>query len=313
VAYAFDEAVDWTDVAWSPDDDRLVCFCSVEDRHEGFVLDPDGGEPERLGEDELPWHWLPYYGLWQGEWAAIEPAPPAQAGRLVYIEPCEGVVPWQFCIRDHVSGEVMQLTYDLDFAEPGGIDWSPDGNQIVFNAGSGPNTEGHYTHKLYVINADGSDLRQITEGETTDLDPSWSTDGEWIAFQRDCGLWLVHPDGSDAHNLLEGSGEFCPGSLTWSPDSQRIAFLNWQAGEGIHEIWVVGRDGSDPYEVYAFERMVDWIIVAWGPSDSQLACLYGGEGWGEGFVLNPDGGEPEWLGEDELPWHWLPNYWLREG
>ena len=309
VVYALERAVDWIVAAWSPSDDMLACIYEVEGKHEGFVLDPAGGEPEWLGEDELFWHWLSDHRLWTGEWAAIESAPPAGPERWVSLESCEGVMPWQICTRDEESDEVMQLTHDLDFGQAGSTTWSPDGAQIVLNAGSGPDANGGYDHKLYLINADGSGLRQITEGETTDLDPSWSPDGEWIAFHRDCGLWLVHPDGSGAHEVHSGTDDYCVGGIAWSPDNQRIAFVDWYTPDDIQEIRVIGSDGSDPHVVYAFEQAVDWISVAWSPDGSRLAYIYPMGDRHEGFVLDPAGGEPHPIPEDQLPWTWYPNHW----
>jgi Tol biopolymer transport system component len=308
VVYTLDTATVWADAAWSRDHDQLVFIYEAENETEGFVIDASGGEPEWLAHDQLPWHWLPYYWPWQDMWANMEPPPHAGPGRSVYVEWCDGVVPWQICIRDEESGEAIQVTDDLDFGECGAFAWSPDGEQIVFNAGVGPDADGGYDHKLYVVNADGSGLHRITEGDENDLDPSWSPDGEWIAFNHGCGLRIVHPDGSGARDLLEGTDELCVGGTSWSPDGERIAFVDWHNEDDIQGIWVIGRDGSDPHVVHAFERAVEWIVPAWNPDGGQLACIYGGETWAEGLVLDPEGGEPEPLGEDRLPWHWLPHY-----
>jgi Tol biopolymer transport system component len=56
--------------------------------------------------------------------------------------------------------------------QQGGLAWSPDGQSIAFGLGSG----------LSVVDADGSGLRQLTNGQ--DVDPSWSSDGRWIVFTR---------------------------------------------------------------------------------------------------------------------------------
>ena len=54
--------------------------------------------------------------------------------------------------------------------------WSPDGRKIAF-ARNGSGDDG-----IYVMDADGSDVRRLTSGQ--DLEPSWSPDGTQLAFTR---------------------------------------------------------------------------------------------------------------------------------
>ena len=74
--------------------------------------------------------------------------------------------------------------------------WSPDGAKIVF---ASPPTTDQDSRRLFVMNADGSDLQQITSapGVWWDIAPSWSPDGTRIAFlpyeriQQDPDEWDV--------------------------------------------------------------------------------------------------------------------------
>ena len=241
-----------------------------------------------------------------------EPIPVRLEGKLV--EQCEGVTPHQLCIRDVKTDQVTQVTDNLDFGAMGRPAWSPDGQQILFDAGSDLEATGRHDHKLYIVYADGSDLRQITSGDKNDVVPAWSPDGEWIAFHRNCALWLVRPDGSDAQALLEGSEKFCASDMTWSPDSQQIAFLS-MSEESPPEVWVINRDGSGPRVVYPFERPPDWVTVAWSPDGRQIACWYAEGGEERGLLINADGsGEPKTMaGKDERLRSWRPNFWPQWG
>jgi Tol biopolymer transport system component len=87
--------------------------------------------------------------------------------------------------------------------------WSPDGKHIAFSAIA------NETFRLYVVNADGSELRRITDGPQDNW-PIWSPDGAEIAFARGQGLAVMDADGSNQRTLNEELGvpaAWAPGGL----------------------------------------------------------------------------------------------------
>lgn len=96
--------------------------------------------------------------------------------------------------------------------------WSPDGKRIAFSR----TTHGH-AH-LFVADADGKNLQQITDGLGDDLAPSWSPHGRSLAFcsahGRDhftqANLFAVRADGSGLVQLTEG--DRLVGRPTWAKD-----------------------------------------------------------------------------------------------
>lgn len=101
--------------------------------------------------------------------------------------------------------------------------WSPDGARIAFSSGD---NSGEAESPLYVMNADGSEARQITSpAKFVDLSPAWSPNGRTIAFKREVydglagQIWLVSPAGGN-ERLVARDGEF----PSLSPDGRRIAF-----------------------------------------------------------------------------------------
>jgi TolB protein len=79
------------------------------------------------------------------------------------------------------SGGQTRLTRMIDTgAYASSPSWSPDGGKIAFESDrDGSDSE------IYVMNADGSDVTQLTNNNASDGSPSWSPDGERIAFVSD--------------------------------------------------------------------------------------------------------------------------------
>lgn len=99
--------------------------------------------------------------------------------------------------------------------------WSPDGHRLAFGPAA------YDVPKLYTINRDGSDSRELVELERSDLgyDPLlpgvfWSSDGTHIMFSLSGTLYLVNAEGTDLRSI-DGVTHFSP-----SPDGSRVAVVS---------------------------------------------------------------------------------------
>jgi hypothetical protein len=98
--------------------------------------------------------------------------------------------------------------------------------KLVFQASSGGD--------IYVIRADGSGLRRLTDG----LDPAWSPDGGQIAFTRwrhPWGVYLIDPESPDpAGSEVRVVDAIQLKEVAWSPDGSRIAVtINYSSSESF--------------------------------------------------------------------------------
>jgi Tol biopolymer transport system component len=83
-------------------------------------------------------------------------------------------------------------------------------------------------YEIYVMNADGSNLRNLSNQPGLDSNLVWSPDGSKLAFlsDREGGLevFTVNPDGSDLHKLTKDMS--IQTSPAWSPDGSQLVFAS---------------------------------------------------------------------------------------
>ncbi len=118
--------------------------------------------------------------------------------------------------------------------------WSPDNRMIAFQS----NRVDPNVYHIYVMNADGSHQRALTQGSTDDRHPFWMPDGKAILFDSSDGnqseIWMVNvADGSRKQITHIGGLANFP---SVSPDGQHIAFYVYQ-NETL-DLWTARLDGS---------------------------------------------------------------------
>jgi Tol biopolymer transport system component len=141
-----------------------------------------------------------------------------------------------------VDGVEMHQVSDLSYETM--IGWSPDGARLYFAV---PYTGGA-AWKIYAyetVNGSLNELFTIENGTPKFLNPQLSSDGQWIAYRgkNNSSVYLVHPDGSDMHLLVENAGV---GGLDWSLSGWLgFSLLNSDSSES--RTGVLKPDGCEGY------------------------------------------------------------------
>ena len=186
--------------------------------------------------------------------------------------------------------------------DPGFADWFPnwraDGRKIAFMSDRviASNPTGDF--EIFVMNADGSNQRQITFNLNDDGQPAWSPDGKMIVFvhqmyspeeEEEAGLnnhdlWTIRADGSGQRPLT--ANPFDDHEPNWSPDGKKIAFTTNPADNS--DVYTVNATGSN------LRRLTDADGIDsganWSPDGKMLAFDSERDGNGEVYVMRADGG-----------------------
>ena len=229
---------------WSPDGKRIA-FVSDRDGHihpihgwstnEIYVMDADGKNPHNLTndphDDRSP-SWSPD-GKQIGFSANRDWDKPQ--GIDIYVMDADG-------------NNQRRLTNNPN--EDRYPSWSPDGNRIAFSSTRDGHVENKFgiTDEIYVMDADGQNEQRLTDNRNNDWFPSWSPDGQRIAFASDrkgdvvsFDIYVMDADGGNPQKLVNNRG--WDSSPSWSPHGKRITFTSER--EGNYEIYVIDADGGN--------------------------------------------------------------------
>jgi Tol biopolymer transport system component len=185
--------------------------------------------------------------------------------------------------------------------------FSGSNGRIVFAS----DRDGDYD--IYSMRPDGSDLTQLTFDQADERQPTWSSDGNRIAYVRGGNVWTMRSDGTLQTAWTTGGGDPVR-HPSWSPDATRIVVeLNTVDDDGRRPgLHVLDERRTDIQNITSPQRSdfyyhaIDMRSPAWNPAGGTIAVVteYGScppfldpdPQWCSAVaVLNEDGSNPRAL------------------
>jgi Tol biopolymer transport system component len=157
--------------------------------------------------------------------------------------------------------------------------WSPTEDMVAFTRFTDKCCKLH----LFVMRLDGSEAQELSTPDVIDnFEPSWSPDGQQIAFnclKPTFGICVINKDGTNFRRLTDDAlwdgHEWGP---QWSPDGTRIAFYKRTQANPTLGVAVMAADGT------GLTRLTDGSSPRWSADGTKLIFLNDGV-----FTMNADG------------------------
>ena len=202
----------------------------------------------------------------------------------------------RLCRLDFSSNRVTQLVDD-----PAGGVRDPqvhyDGRTILFSYRRG----GSEYYHLYEIQADGTGLRQLTDGPYDDLEPAYLPDGGIVFVSSRCNRWvncwltrvaILHRCDADGHNIRVLSSNNEQDNTPWVLANGQILYTRWEYVDrsqvSFHHLWIASPDGARQTVFYGNLQPSTAMIDAKPIPNSPLVVASFSPGHGkrehEGFV-----------------------------
>jgi serine/threonine protein kinase len=265
----------------SHDGKHIAYFHSNQGELELAVADPDGSNARKL--TVLPNE----YNYSDLRWSPDDRRLGFQRGRtfdydLFYV-PAEG-------------GSTQAITRD---GNPlAGFAWLPDGSGVVYSSSRGDTVLYLRTMNLWSVQTGGSNLRQLTFGETSYISPDLDQQGNIVATRRQIqfDIWRYPVDGSAKENVRRGvqitrqTGTVQTPST--APGDHELVFLSDSGGHG--NLWVLNLETQQNRQVtFEHDPQVTIGVPVWSPDGKHIAYVKRGlNAWNvDLWLINPDGSD----------------------
>ncbi len=207
---------------------------------------------------------------------------------------------WQTWVASADMSHQRQLTDER--ANSGWPVWAPKGRLLAIDSDrADPDPEDDTAiNDVFVLKADGSDLRKVTDSVGVSGDPGWSPDGSLLAYEADRGdypaqqgIYVSRPDGTHLRRItvLPPDAGF-DAAARFSPDGHTLVFTRYRDdGRGGEEsaLFTIRLDGRQERQVTPFNLHAG--DATWSPDGRTLAleAYPTPSSRGDVYTVRPDG------------------------
>jgi TolB protein len=199
-------------------------------------------------------------------------------------------------VVDLNTGQVIELAPGRASFMPA---WSPDGSQIAFVSYEGTPSPGEeLAADIYLMDADGGNVRRLAHQEGINVGPRWSPDGRrivWWTREATGGpqqMFMAEAENGKVEALGTGSRP------VWSPDGKHIAFLDLVDTDNV-EVFVQDVDSGKRINLSDDPAQDTW--PAWSPTGDRIAFVSKRDNEnGEIYIVDADGSNMRRLTDNDL-------------
>ena len=219
----------------SPDGKKIVFTSNRDGNTNIYLMNVDGSNVVRLtnvqAEEQAP--------IWSPDGTRILFESNRDGNYEVYVMNSDG------------SGQT-RLTFNPT-VDGGPARFSPDGKMIAFARSAAVDGPDYYNFDIYTMNADGSNVKQLTTDKEYDTGPVWSPDGRKIAFvsgrEHNFDVFTMNTDGSEQVDLTNTPEN--DGPMAWMAGGHSIV-ISGETKNGTNQLWMINSDGTDRRQLTSF-------------------------------------------------------------
>lgn len=234
-----------------------------------------------------------------GQARASKATPPGTDGRIVYMR-TDRAGHWQIWVASSSLSGAKQLTHGR--FDSGWAVWSPNGKRLAFDSNRADHTPNNAEHvnDVFVMRAEGSGVKKLTNSKSASGDAAWSPNGRLIAFDSDRGsrkgytsLYVMNANGRNVRRITKPAAPLSDYEPRFSPDGTHLVFSRARgtADQAPAAVFTIRLNGSGLHRLTSFALRAG--ATDWSPDGKSIVFeAYPNGPYGDIYTVAAAGGTP---------------------